>query len=57
MAWLFGRGTLKAHWVVDEKSVCGSGKHFEKSDYPILNLKTFQCKKCLRILKGSGINE
>lgn len=27
--WMFSRGTLKAHSIKDNKSICGSGSQFE----------------------------
>ena len=52
MSWLFTRGTLKAHYVRDGKSVCGSGSKFDPPvpDH-IFDLGKYKCKKCLHKLE------
>lgn len=58
-AWMFSRGTLKAHIVKDGIALCGSGRNFEPG---ILQSATFimpekcKCLKCLHKLEllGSG---
>jgi hypothetical protein len=56
MSWLFGRGTLKAHWVVEGKSVCGSGKQFE-SRATSVSIERYKCKKCLKIQSMGSVKQ
>lgn len=43
--WRFNRGSLKAHYIVEGKAVCGSGSKYEPS-VPDLHFEKYKCQKC-----------
>lgn len=53
--WTFNRGSLKAHYIVDGKAVCGSGSKYEPACPGLLLTDKFKCLKCLaKVKEGSG---
>jgi hypothetical protein len=45
--WKFNRGSLKAHYIVDGKAVCGSGSKYEPATPNITIVERYKCVKCL----------
>lgn len=42
--WMFNRGSLKAHYIVEGKAVCGSGSKYEPACIDIED--RYKCAKC-----------
>lgn len=54
--WKFSRGSLTAHYIVNDKAICGSGRVYEPAIIRLLTEKEM-CEKCkakLAKLEGSG---
>jgi hypothetical protein len=51
--WKFNRGSLKAHYIVEGKAVCGSGSKYEPACIDIED--KYKCSKCkAKLREGSG---